>query len=88
VALGLIEAGEELVGVFEQRLARSGERKAAGRAFHQRHTQLVLELVDVVRDRRLRERQRPGRPRERALRCNLPEDAKPVGIQWHKPTLP
>ena len=64
---GELEALGDRVGVLEQERAGRRELQAAAAAIEQPRADLVLERRDLMRDRRLRERELARRPRERPL---------------------
>ena len=79
-AAGLREPVGDRVGVGEQQRARLGRRRPARAALEQPHAELALERRDLLRDRRLGERERLAGPRERALPDDLTERQQPPRI--------
>ena len=63
--VGLREPVGDRVGVGEQQRAGLGRRRPAGAAVEQLDAELALERSDLLRDRRLRQRQRLAGARER-----------------------
>ena len=59
---GRAHGGEHLRGGGVELLAGLGQRERAVAALEQRHAELVLELLDLAADRRLREVQLLARP--------------------------
>jgi hypothetical protein len=84
LGLGLGEARQDLVGVPHDRLARLGQPHAARAALHEHRAGLALERRDLLRDRRLRERERLGGGGERAAQRDLAEDSHTTDVkhQW------
>src|SRR5262249_43993703 len=68
------ELAQALLGVTQQDLARRRELDAARVALEQRHAELVLELLHLATERRLRDMQFLGRLADRAVardRCEI-----------------
>ncbi len=70
---GLREPVGDRVGVGEQQRAGRGRRRPARAAFEQLHAELALERGDLLGDRRLGQRERLARARERALTRHFAE---------------
>ena len=79
--VGLGEPLGDRVGVGEQQRAGLGGRRAARPAVEQAHADLPLERGDLLGDRRLGERERVGRPRERATVGDLAEGEQPARFE-------
>ena len=80
-----LRAGErqavgERVGVLEQDLARGRELQPAGLAVQQPRADLLLQRGDLLRDGRLRERERSRGGAERALVGHRPERQQPSRV--------
>jgi hypothetical protein len=74
--------------VAQQRPARGRHPEAPGRrAFEQANAELLLELGDVVRERRLRVAERDGRLGERAVFDDGSEHAQTRYFDRHKHNL-
>ena len=66
----------------EQGPPRRRETDPAGRALEQGDAELPLELLDMVGDARLGERQFPGSRRERAKGGHLAKDPEPINVEY------
>ena len=77
---GLREPVGDRVGVGEQQRAGGGRRRPSGAAFEQLHAELALERGDLLGDRRLGQRERVARARERPLMRHFPERQQPPRI--------
>ena len=69
------------VGVREQLLARGRDLQLAAPALQQAGAGLPLERGDLLGDRRLRERQRLARARERAVQRDFAEGQHAAWVQ-------
>ena len=79
--LGLGEAGEDGVGVADERLAGLGEPDPARVALDERAAGLALERGDLLRDGGLREGERLGGGAERAADRDFSEHAHAANVK-------
>ena len=79
--LGAVEPREDPGRVAGQRVAGLGQLDRARAALDERHPDLALERGDVLADRRLRQRQRVGRGRERAAGGDLGQHSQPAHVE-------
>jgi hypothetical protein len=86
LGLRVCEAGEDDVGVVDERASRVGEPHAARVALDEHGSGLALERGDLLRDGGLRVRECVGRGGERAARGDLAQDAHTADVE-HKRTL-
>ena len=86
LALGGVEAGEDRLGVGDERGAGVGQSHAARAALDELRAGLALESGDLLRDRRLGVGERLGRGGERAARGDLAQDPQALHIE-HKTSL-
>ena len=81
LGLGLGEPREDPLGVAHHGLAGVGEPHAARAALDEDGAGLALERGDLLRDGRLRERERFGGGGERALEGDLAQDAHAADVE-------
>ena len=74
--------GRDFPGAVEQFLSRVGQVGAVRRAPEQRHAELFFQVVDLPGQRRLRDVEPLGRPRERMLLGN--RDERPEIFEVHE----
>ena len=84
LGLGLAEAGEDRVGVADERLAGLGQPDSARVALDERAAGLALERGDLLRDGGLREGEGLGGGRERAADGDLPEHPHAANVKHQK----
>ena len=84
--LRLIQTGEHRLGVDHEGTAGVGEADGTHAPLDQPGPGLALEGGDLLADRRLGERQRLGRGRERAAGGDLPQHLETTRVQ-HKRSL-
>ncbi|MCD0419180.1 hypothetical protein LOC51_18370 [Rubrivivax sp. JA1024] len=77
----LVAGRDDRIGVIEGDAARLGQMQLAAAAFEQRMTELLLELADLNRQRRLREIQPLCSPRQVAVVGDGPEVTQVIEIQ-------
>ena len=82
--LRLGEVAEDRVGVAHERAARVGEPDAAHAALDERGARLALQRGDLLRDRRLRERERLGGGREGAMLRDLAEHPHAADVEHQR----
>ena len=80
---GLVQAGEHRLGVDQQGAAGVGEAHRSHATFDEPGARLLAQGGDLLADRRLRERERLGRGRERPVGGDLPQHTEPARIE-HK----
>ena len=83
VRLGLLEVGEDPLGVGDQALTGAGQPDPPPVALEQRHARLALELRELLADRRGRHPQRLGGSGDRAARGYLSEHSESLNVE-HK----
>ena len=81
LGLGVGQAGEDRVGVLDQRAAGVGQAHPARVALHEGRAGLALEGGDLLRDRRLGVGQRVGGGGERPARGDLSQHAHSPDIK-------
>ena len=84
--LGELQPLAQRLGVRVQKLADRGQREARPASHDQPLAELSLQRSDLLRNGRLRERERSGGVRERSPLRDLPEDDQPPRIQ-HRSVL-
>ena len=81
LVLGVGQAGEDDVGVLDERAARLREAHAARAALDELRGGLALERGDLLGDGRLRVGQRVGGGGERSTGCNLAQHAHTADVE-------
>lgn len=81
LGLGVVEAGEDRVGVGDERAAGLRERDAPGPAIDETRAGLLLERGDLLRHRALRVSERFCRRGERPVGGDFSEHAEPADIK-------
>jgi hypothetical protein len=81
LGLDLLDARKQLAGARHQRAAGVSELEPAPDLAKQLHAGLALELGELLGHRGRRERERLGRPRDRALGGELAQHDEASGIQ-------
>jgi hypothetical protein len=81
LVLGVLDAGQDRVGVGDQRRARLGEPDTARVALEQRGARLALQRRHLLADGGLREGQRLGRRGEGTPPGDLAQDVEPAYVE-------